>query len=75
VDDAKACSDGVAQLREQIVAQRNAHAAQLAAARAQAQRKLQQAAAERSRVQAVPGDVCASAAVETREWLQRRAAP
>jgi hypothetical protein len=45
-------------------------AAQVATGKANAR-----AEAERTRAQAVPGDACASAQVETREWLQARRSP
>ncbi len=71
-DAAKACSDGVNKLRTDQEAQHKAAMAAIAAARKEAQKAYGAADAERNREQAVPGDACASAAVETREWLQRR---
>lgn len=71
---AKACSDGVDKLRTDQEAQHKAAMAAIAAARKEAQKAYGAADAERTREQAVPGDACASAEVETREWLQRRRA-
>lgn len=69
---AKVCTKAVDDLRaaaeEQAMAARDAIAKAQAAARTAAQR----ADRERNRGQAVPGDACASAQVETAEWLQRR---
>lgn len=71
-DVAQACSDGVDKLRTDQEAQHKAAMAAIAAARKEAQKAYGAADAERNREQAVPGDACASAEVETREWLQRR---
>lgn len=66
------CSDGVKQLQEKAARQAEAAKKALAAARADAVAAGRRADAERSRPQAVPGDECASAAVESREWLRAR---
>lgn len=71
---AQACSDGVDKLRTDQEAQHKAAMAAIYAARRAALKAYQAADAERTRPQAVPGDACASAEVETREWLQRRRA-
>lgn len=71
---AQTCGEAVKQL--QVAAEQQARAAQAAiedAQRAAAQQR-RIADRERRRTQAVPGDSCASAAVETREWLERRRA-
>jgi len=73
-DSAKACSDGVDKLAKAGDAQHKAAMAAITAARQEALKAYGAADAERNRPQAVPGDVCASAEVETREWLQRRRA-
>lgn len=73
-DAAKACSDGVNKLRADQEAQHKAAMAAIEAARRAALKAYQAADTERNRPQAVPGDACASAEVETREWLQRRRA-
>lgn len=69
---AQACSDATDQLRTNAADQAKAAQAAVAAARAAARSANARADAERNRVQAVPGDACASAEVETREWLQQR---
>lgn len=71
---AKSCSDGVGKLRTDQETQHKAAMAAIAAARKEAQKAYGAADAERNRQPAVPGDACASAEVETREWLQRRRA-
>ncbi len=71
-DAAKACSDGVIALREKSEAQAKAAQAAIKAARQAAVDAGRRADSERSRPQAVPGDECASAAVESREWLRER---
>lgn len=71
---AKSCSDGVDKLRTDQETQHKAAMAAIAAARKEAQKAYGAADAERNRQPAVPGDACASAEVETREWLQRRRA-
>lgn len=73
-DAAQACSDGVNKLRQDGEAQHKAAMAAIEAARRDALKAYKAADAERNRPQAVPGDACASAEVETREWLQRRRA-
>lgn len=71
---AKACSAGVDKLRADQEAQHKAAMAAIEAARRAALKAYGAADAERNRRPAVPGDACASAEVETREWLQRRRA-
>lgn len=71
---AKACSDGVGKLRDAGEAQHKAAMAAIEQARIEARKAYGAADAERNRPQAVPGDACASADVETREWLERRRA-
>lgn len=69
---ATACSEGVEKLAQ---AQDNHSKAVMAAierARLEASKAYGKANVERNRPQAVPGDACASAQVETREWLERR---
>lgn len=69
---ALACSESV----EKVVAKaaEQAQAAQTAVGQAQARAKAAEARAraELTRVQAVPGDACASAQVENKEWLLKR---
>lgn len=69
---AGACSRGVVQMREAGQRQKQDADAQIAAARAAGKEAGQRAAWERFRQQAVPGDACASAQVETDDWLKRR---
>jgi len=71
-DAAKACSDGVIQMKDKAEAQAKVAEAAIKAARQAATDAGRRADAERSRPQAVPGDECASAAVESREWLRNR---
>lgn len=71
-DAAGACSRGVVDLRDAGKRQAEAHAKELEKAREAGRQAGLKAAGERNRPQAVPGDVCASATVETREWLLRR---
>lgn len=71
-DAAKACSAAVDELRTAAERQAKAAAAAIADAKRQAATAAVRADAERNRPQAVPGNACASAEVETREWLQRR---
>lgn len=73
-DVAQACSDGVDKLRADLEVQHKAAMAAMEKARLAALKAYGAADAERNRKQAVPGDACASAEVETREWLQRRRA-
>lgn len=72
---AQACSAATDELRTQ--AERQAAQAQAAIdkARKEARSANARADAERNRRPAVPGDACASAQVETREWLERRKGP
>lgn len=74
-DAAGACSKGVKDLQDAGKAQADAHAKALDAAREAGRQAGLKAGKERYRAPAVPGDVCASATVETREWLERRRAP
>ena len=71
---ALACSESVEKMSSQ--AREQVRAAQTAVGQAQARAKAAEARAraELTRVQAVPGDACASAQVETREWLTKRRA-
>lgn len=71
---ALACSKSVEDMSTR--AQEQVQAAQTAVGQAQARAKVAEARAraELTRVQAVPGDACASAQVETREWLTKRRA-
>jgi len=71
---AKSCSDGVGKLRDAGETQHKAAMAAIEQARLAAVKSYKDAEKERTRPQAVPGDACASAEVETREWLQRRRA-
>lgn len=66
------CSEGVASLRTTIDAERRAHQAELATARDLRKQKQGNATREMTRPPAVPGNACASAELENREWLQRR---
>lgn len=72
--DAKTCSQGVETLRETIKGQEEAQKAEIEAAKAEAFTRGKAAATERTRPQAVPGNVCESAKVETSDWLKRRQA-
>lgn len=69
---AGACSRGVVQMREAGQQQAKAAEADIAAARAEGVKAGERAAGERHRPQAVPGNACASAQVETDDWLKRR---
>lgn len=71
-DAAKACSAAVDDLRTAAERQAKAAAAAIATAKREAASANSRADAERNRPQAVPGNACASAEVETRDWLQRR---
>ena len=71
-DAAGACSAGVKGLQDAGKQQAEAHAKALDAAREAGRQAGLKAGKERFRQPAVPGDACASATVETREWLQRR---
>jgi hypothetical protein len=69
---AGACSRGVLLTREAGQKQAKDAEALIAAARADGVEAGRRAAWERFRQQAVPGDACASAQVETDDWLKRR---
>lgn len=69
---AQACSDGVADIQKQSQLQIELAQKQITAARQAATQANRRADRERNRPQAVPGDECASAAVESREWLRSR---
>lgn len=69
---AGACSRGVLLTREAGQKQAKDAEAQIASARAAGMEAGRRAASERFRKQAVPGDACASAQVETDDWLKRR---
>jgi len=71
-DAAKACSAAVDDLRTAAERQAKTAAAAIATAKREAASANSRADAERNRPQAVPGNACASAEVETRDWLQRR---
>ena len=72
VSAAETCSASVQNLAKAADRQKAAHQAALAAARQAGVKAGARAAAERNRKQAVPGDACASAQVETDEWLRER---
>lgn len=72
VDAAELCSDSVNSLRIEGDERRKRGQAAIDAARKAAGAANSRADRERRRAQAVPGDACASAQVETREWLQQR---
>ncbi len=69
---AGACSRGVVLLREAGQRQKAENEAAIEAARAAGMEAGRRAAGERNRSQAVPGNACASAQVETDDWLKRR---
>lgn len=71
---ATSCGESVKQLQAIAEKQAKASAAAIEAAQKYAGQQRRAAEAERRRAQAVPGDACASAQVETREWLERRRA-
>jgi hypothetical protein len=71
-DTAKACSAAFDDLRAAAARQAKQSAAAIEQANRQALDANRRADRERNRLQAVPGDSCASAEVETREWLQIR---
>lgn len=71
---AKKCSDATEQLRKDAKTQAAAAQAAIDAAKRQARTANARADAERNRAPAVPGDACASAQAETREWLNARKA-
>ena len=72
VATAKKCGESVRQLQLIGERQRQDAQAEIEAARKTATDQRKIAERERRRPQAVPGNDCASAEVETREWLQRR---
>lgn len=72
VSAAETCSASVQNLAKASAEQKAAHQAQLEAARAAGVSAGRRAERERNRKQAVPGDACASAQVETDEWLRER---
>jgi len=74
VESARLCSQGVDRLNDAISGQRAQHEAAIEAARLEGIKAGKRAQAERSRKQAVPGDVCASAKAENDEWYQNRRA-
>jgi hypothetical protein len=69
---AQACSRGTDALREKATQQARAAQSAMLAAQRDARAANARADAERTRRQAVPGNSCASAQVETREWLTSR---
>jgi hypothetical protein len=71
---AKVCSTAVQDLSANAERQAKQAAAAIASARRDAQDAGRRADAERNRAPAVPGNSCASAEVETRDWLQARRA-
>lgn len=72
VSAAETCSASVQNLATAADKQKAAHKAQLDDARAAGVSAGRRAERERNRKQAVPGDACASAQVETDEWLRER---
>lgn len=69
---ARTCDKAVAQLQDAARAQAELAARQIDRARTEAITANQRAEAERRRPPAVPGNACASAEAENRDWLQRR---
>lgn len=69
---AEACSRSVAEMTSKAENQALEASKAVAAAQARARAAEARARGELTRPQAVPGDACASAEVETREWLQKR---
>lgn len=69
---ASTCSTSVTSLRIEGDERRKRAQASIEAARKEADAAKMRAGGERSRAPAVPGNACASAQVENREWLQRR---
>lgn len=69
---AKSCSDSVAALRTASEKQAEQAQADIDAAMLRAKDAEARATYELRRKPAVPGNACASAQVETREWLERR---
>lgn len=72
VDAATTCGESVRAMGRASEEQRKTAEAAIAAAAKTARDAGRRADAERNRAQAVPGDACASAQVENREWLQAR---
>lgn len=72
MDAAESCGAAVIKLQEAATKQANDAKAAIEAAQRFAGEQRRAAELERRRRQAVPGNACASAEVETREWLQRR---
>lgn len=66
------CGDAVRQLQDTAKRQADEAKTAIEAAQKFAGQQRKAAEAERRRAQAVPGNACASAEVETREWLLRR---
>lgn len=69
---ATTCSKATEDLTRTAERQAKAAEAAIEKARREARSANARADAERNRRQAVPGDACASAQVETREWIERR---
>jgi biopolymer transport protein ExbB/TolQ len=69
---AQSCGDAVEKLMESSKRQRDSAEAAIEAARKEGLQAGIKAGRERNRPQAVPGNACESAEVETREWLLRR---
>lgn len=69
---ARTCDQAVQALQEAARAQAEQAARQIDRARTEAITANQRAEAERRRTPAVPGNACASAEAENRDWLQRR---
>lgn len=74
-DTAKACSAAFDDLRAAAARQAKQSAAAIEQAKRDALDANRRADRERNRPQAVPGNACASAEVETRGWLQSRRRP
>lgn len=69
---AETCSESVTSLRIEGDERRKRAQASIDAAHKAAEAARARAGGERTRAPAVPGNACASAQVENREWLQRR---
>lgn len=69
---AQSCSNYVGKLSADAKTQADQAQAAIDAAKEEARKANLRAGGERNRTQAVPGNACASAQVETREWLQNR---
>ena len=74
VSAATECSRSVEKMTSEAENQAVAASKAIAAAQGRARAAEARARGELTRVQAVPGDSCASAQVETREWLEKRRA-